>query len=88
MTHSIFGYKGFTVRVIPYRAIADNPASPANLRYAVSVVITDMSRLTARKRKMRCYPGGICMTLDRALALGKEYATYVIDHDLSALPAA
>lgn len=88
MTHSIFGYRGFAVRVIPYQAIAYSPASPANMRYAVSVVITDMSRMTERKRKMRCYPGGICMTLDRALTLGKEYATYVIDHELSALPTA
>lgn len=88
MTHNIFGYKGFSVRVIPYQAIAEDSASPIRTRYAVSVVIADRNGVAPRKRAMRCYPGGICMTLDRAIALGKEYATYVIDHDLSAMPAA
>lgn len=87
MTHNIFGYKGFTVRIIPYQTVAES-SSAARVRYAVSVVITDLNGASPHKRGMRCYPGGICKTLDRALALGKEYATHVIDHDLSAIPAA
>jgi len=81
MTHNIFGYKGFRVKIIPYQVVTANLAARAHTRYAVSVAIFGFTYMPGRKREIRCYPGGMYVTLEQALACGKEYATRVIDDD-------
>lgn len=86
MTHNIFGYKGFTIKIIPYQVVTSNSAARAHTRYAVSVVILGFSYMPGRRREIRCYPGGMYLTLEQAFACGKEYATHVIDDDFPTVP--
>jgi len=83
MTHKIFGYKGFVVKVIPREVIAMQSAANRRIRYAASVVIMRFVDAARRKDAMRCYPGGTCVTPEQALKLGTEYATHLIDDDFT-----
>ncbi|MGA9851758.1 MAG: hypothetical protein WBR15_02365 [Gammaproteobacteria bacterium] len=83
MAHKIFGYKGFVVKVIPREVITGKSAASRCIRYAASVVIMRFTGASRQKYEMRCYPGGICVTRERALELGTDYATHVIDDDFS-----
>lgn len=83
MTHKIFGYKGFVVRVIPHKVISQRYASRFYIRYTASVIIVHFMGAARRKYETRGYPSGICATPERALELGAEYATQVIDDNLA-----
>lgn len=85
MTHKIFGYKGFIVKVIPREIVSGTIAANTHIRYAASVVIMKFTGVARQKNEMRCYPSGACVTPERALELGKEYATHVIDEDFSSV---
>jgi hypothetical protein len=83
MTHKIFGYKGFVVKVIPREVIAMRSAANKRINYAASVVIMRFMGASRHKDEMRCYPSGTCVTPEQALKLGTEYATQLIDDDFS-----
>ncbi|MGH8398209.1 MAG: hypothetical protein ACRETA_08200 [Gammaproteobacteria bacterium] len=83
MTHKIFGYKGFVVKVFPREVIAGKANAGKRICYAAAVVIMRFTGATHRKLAMRCYPGGMCASPEQALQLGADYATQVIDDDFS-----
>ncbi len=83
MTHKIFGYKGFVVRVMPREVLAIRSAANKHIHYAACVVITRFMGAARHKDEMHCYPSGACMTPEQALELGTEYATQLIDDDFS-----
>ncbi|MGH8401836.1 MAG: hypothetical protein ACRESO_00315 [Gammaproteobacteria bacterium] len=83
MTHKIFGYKGFVVKVFPREVIAGKTHAGKRVCYAAAVVIMRFTGAARRKHAMRCYPAGMCTSPERALQLGADYATQVIDDDFS-----